>query len=148
MKYLATYILIFIFLSCQSGQNSIEATKPNLGQVPDKMDKTKNITIDTNAFNGQWQQYKKEGAKPNDTIPNLTCFVKITADTFYYITNKKVQYIDLLVKDNSYKYPVYGFKNHYQDKLYVLTEDYKELQLRKYANEGDYEYFKKSVTKK
>lgn len=108
-----------------------------------RIDKKDTIPANTNTFSGLWQQYKKEGAKPNDTIPDLTCFVRITADTFYYIINKKVQYIDLIVKDNSYKYPVYGFKNHYQDKLHVLTKDYKELQLKKYANEGDYEYLKK-----
>ena len=136
MKYLVLNILIIIFLGCQNRQDSIEAKN-------NKIEKADTTPIAANAFSGQWQQYKKEGSKPNDTIPNLNCFVRITADTLYYIINKKVQYIDLLVKDTNYKYPVYGFKNHYQDKLHVLTNDYKELQLRKYANEGDYEYFKK-----
>lgn len=92
-------------------------------------------------FKGLWQQHKKEGAMPRDTIPNPNCYVKINADTFYYIIDKKIVYLDFLIKDSSYQYPVYQFRNHTHDRLHILTKDFKEMQLKKYANEGDYEYF-------
>lgn len=143
MKYFILNILFIALWGCHSKENSSD-TIPTKAVMTDSLQSSAN---NSNTFNGLWQQYKKEGAKPNDTIPNLKCFVRINADTFYYIIDKKNQYIDLLVRDSSYKYPVYSFKNHYQDKLHVLTKDFKEIQLKKYANEGDYEYFIKVETK-
>ena len=137
MRYTIIINVLFVtFFSCHSKQNGSEATNAEVVKLDSLLGNNKGL-------NGLWQQYRKEGAKPNDTIPDLRCFIKISIDTFYYIVDKKIMYTDLLIKDSSYNYPVYSFKNRYQDELHLLTKDTSEVQLKKYANEGDYEYFKK-----
>ena len=134
MKYFVINILFTVLLGCHNKQDaSLQNDKKIISQD--------SLLVNKNTFKGLWQQYKKEGAIPNDTIPNRKCYVKINADSFYYINDKKVEYTDFLIKDRSYKYPVYQFRNHSQNRLHVLTKDFKEIQLKKYANEGDYEYF-------
>lgn len=136
MKYFIIIITFSILINCHSKE------------VAFKKKNKKIITHESllpfmKTFNGLWHQYKKDGAIPNDTVPNQNCYVRISTDTFYYMDNMNIQYLDFLIRDTSFEYPVYHFKNHTQNSLHILTKDYKEILLKKYANEGDYEYFRR-----
>ena len=123
MKTLIT-ILFTLFCILNANAQNISQTKKNI-----------------------WKQYKKVPVKNiNDTIPYSECYITIQGNKLIYKREGKEIYTDSIYVDKidkKYKAKTFRFKVHISDVLLLTGENEEELLLKRFANEGDYEYFRK-----
>lgn len=130
--YLCT--LIIIIIGCNAKDVSSESQPSHEGLHR----KSPDLQVSTYI----WKEFKRRPATGiGDTLPFDSCFVEIQGDNFCYSRSGKLIYTDKLLQDTFYKYPVFSFLKHSDDKLHFVKGDSSEIVLKRFANEGEYEYF-------
>lgn len=131
------FSFIMIVISCK------EKSSQQLTETQPANDSLKKMTID--ALSGTWQQYKRTSSvNMNDTLPDTAALIRISNDSFYFIRNDSIKYVDVLQLHEKRKYyNEYGFKQNTVDKLRASPENDSGIVLYRYAFEGDVEFYKK-----
>ena len=139
------YKLLFILLlfpSCkQEGKHTqkspvvtYEVQKKNEDALTDDQKKNKRVK--------KWIEYKKIPVMNQlDTIPYKDCYITIEDQELSYFRDGKLLEKRTMVRDKSFEYEVYSFKENPDDVLQYLDVKGERLVLKRDNYDGEQEYF-------
>jgi hypothetical protein len=103
---------------------------------------TAHAASNVHAHKRVWIQYKRAPVvHSKDTLPYSRCTIELQGSRFLYSRDKQLVYEDEVHVDTSFKYRVYGFRDHPDDKLVFLDDKGARVVLKRDHYDGDYEYF-------